>query len=88
MANTKKGSVVKISLDKTITVSVITYKNHPLYKKRYIYSKKYLVHDPKSLAKIKDQVIIKKCKPISKRKHWILESVVSLKQIKPKEKKS
>ncbi len=79
MANTKTGRVVSNASDQTITVLVITYKNHPIYKKRYIYSKKYLVHDPQNEAKDEDMVIIRQSRPISRHKHWILEKVVSRK---------
>ena len=82
MANTKKGQVVKTGLDKTITVAVITYKTHPLYKKRYIHSKKYLVDDPQNQAKLKDRVIIRQCRPISRRKRWALDQIVTDKPAK------
>ena len=39
------GKVVSAANDKTITVLVETYKNHPLYHKRVKSSKKYCVHD-------------------------------------------
>ena len=77
MANTKTGRVVSKSGDQTIAVLVVTYKNHPVYKKRYIYSKKYLVHDPQNKAKKEDTVVIKQSRPISRRKRWILENIVN-----------
>ena len=52
------GRVVSDKADKTITVLVETYKNHPLYKKRVKYSKKYAAHDEKNEAKIGDIVRI------------------------------
>ena len=76
MANTQTGQVVKITGQKTIKVLVITYKNHPLYKKRYIYSKKYLVHDPQSQAQLDDKVVIKQSRPFSRHKRWSLEKVI------------
>lgn len=82
MANTKKGQVVKTGLDKTITVAVITYKTHPLYKKRYIHSKKYLVNDPTNQAKLKDRVIIRQCRPISRRKRWALDQIIKNQPVK------
>lgn len=77
MANTNVGQVVKNSSHQTITVSIVIYKNHPLYKKRYVYSKKYLVHDPKNEAQLKDMVMIKKSRPISRRKHWVLDKIIT-----------
>ena len=75
MANTKTGQVINDQVDQTITVLVTTYKMHTLYKKRYIFSKKYLVHDPDNEAKKDDEVVIRQSRPISKRKRWQLVSV-------------
>ena len=76
MANTQTGQVIKSVNAKTLTVKIITYKNHPLYKKRYIYSKKYLVHDPEGLAKVEDRVVIRQSRPISRRKRWVLDKIL------------
>ncbi|MDP3733042.1 MAG: 30S ribosomal protein S17, partial [Candidatus Daviesbacteria bacterium] len=48
---------------------------HPLYKKTYIQSKKYLVHDMMG-TKEGDMVDIVKTRPISKRKHWKIVKIV------------
>ena len=45
---TKKGIVTSNKQNKTIVVTVNTYKNHPKYKKRYRVSKKYHVDNPKN----------------------------------------
>ena len=52
------GTVVSDKMDKTITVLVETYKNHPLYRKRVKYSKKYKAHDENGVAGIGDTVKI------------------------------
>ena len=70
------GKVVSAKNDKTITVLVETYKNHPLYGKRVKYSKKYAAHDEKGVAKEGDTVRIKASKPISKTKRYVLVEVV------------
>ena len=70
------GKVVSDVNDKTITVLVETYKNHPKYKKRVKYSKKYAVHDEKNEAKLGDTVRIRQTKPISKSKQFELVSIV------------
>lgn len=54
---------------KTVTVLVESKKRHPLYKKSFVRSKKYLAHDEVDVAQ-GDVVEIVKVKPISKRKHW------------------
>jgi small subunit ribosomal protein S17 len=83
MAETKEvrkqelvGKVVSAKNDKTITVLVETYKNHPLYGKRVKYSKKYAAHDEKNVAKEGDTVRIAASKPISKSKKYVLVEVV------------
>ena len=83
MANTKEvrtqelvGRVVSAKNEKTITVLVETYKNHPLYGKRVKYSKKYAAHDEKNVAKEGDTVRIAASKPISKTKKYVLVEVV------------
>ena len=80
MAETKKqeltGKVVSSKCDKTITVLVETYKNHPLYGKRVKYSKKYVAHDEKNVAKEGDTVRLTASKPLSKTKRYVLKEVV------------
>ena len=70
------GKVVSATNDKTITVLVETYKNHPLYHKRVKSSKKYCVHDEKNIAQVGDTVRIAETKPISKTKHFYLKEIV------------
>jgi small subunit ribosomal protein S17 len=43
---------------------------HPLYKKYITRSKKYAAHDADNHFKVGDQVRIRECRPISKRKCW------------------
>ena len=71
------GKVIKKSGLKTINVLVQTYKNHPLYHKRYRYLKKYLVHDEKNLAKVNQKVVFQKTKPISKKKNFTLIKIIN-----------
>ena len=70
------GKVVSAKNDKTITVLVETYKNHPLYGKRVKYSKKYVAHDEKNVAKEGDTDRLTACKPLSKTKRYELKEVV------------
>lgn len=71
-----QGSVISDKAEKTITVLVETYKNHPLYKKRVKYSKKYLAHDEQNQAHIGDKVSIMETRPLSKNKHFRLIQVI------------
>lgn len=70
------GKVVSSTNNKTITVLVETYKNHPLYHKRVKNSKKYCVHDETNKAKVGDTVRIVSTRPISKTKHFYLKEIV------------
>jgi small subunit ribosomal protein S17 len=56
MAKSLTGVVVSDKTDKTIVVSVATHKNHPLYRKAYVTSKKFMAHDEKNEAKPGDTV--------------------------------
>lgn len=73
---TKVGKVVSTSMDKTIIVLTETYKKHPLYKKRVKYSKKYKAHDEENKAKVGDTVRIAACRPLSKTKRYVLDSII------------
>ena len=73
---TKVGKVVRTSMDKTIVVLTETYKKHPLYKKRVKYSKKYKAHDEENKAKVGDTVRIAACRPLSKTKRYVLDSII------------
>ena len=69
------GRVVSTKLKNTATVLVERVAMHPLYKKTYIQSKKYLVEDSIGV-KDGDIVEINKCKPVSKNKHWAITKIV------------
>jgi len=71
-----KGIVVSDKMQKTIVVKVDRKKIHPLYKKEYIVSKKYKVHDADKKAKVGDKVIFVSTRPLSKDKKWRLLEVV------------
>lgn len=70
-----KGRVVSSKTAQTATVLLERKKTHPLYKKSYSRSKKYLVQDDLGV-KAGDVVEIVKCKPVSKNKHFKIIKVV------------
>ncbi|MEK7603329.1 MAG: 30S ribosomal protein S17 [Patescibacteria group bacterium] len=76
MAKSLTGVVSSDKADKTIVVTVRTDKTHPLYKKRYSISKKFMAHDEKNKALIGDKVVISETRPISARKHFKLDSII------------
>ncbi|MDO8499036.1 MAG: 30S ribosomal protein S17, partial [bacterium] len=68
------GRVVSVKMQKTAVVRVESRKTHPLYKKSYVWSKKYLADDPIGVV-LGDVVEIVKVAPISKRKHFRITKV-------------
>jgi len=76
MAKTLTGVVTSDVADKTITVTVTSRETHPLYGKQYTVSRKYAAHDEKNEAKKGDKVVIRETRPISKRKSFVLDSVI------------
>ena len=70
------GKVVSTACDKTITIEVVTYRKHPLYKKNVKTTKKYAVHDEENKAKVGDTVKAVSCRPISKTKKFVLDSII------------
>ncbi|MDR0690716.1 MAG: 30S ribosomal protein S17 [Streptococcaceae bacterium] len=71
-----QGRVVSDKMDKTITVLVEIKKNHPIYRKRMNYSKKYKAHDEDNIAKMGDVVKIMETRPLSATKRFRLLEVV------------
>ena len=69
---TFNGTVVKTAMKDTATVRVDRYDKNVKYKKYFVRSKKYLVHEPGNTAQIGDTVTIVATRPISKRKHFKL----------------
>jgi small subunit ribosomal protein S17 len=68
--HTVRGIVVKLSTEQTIRVAVKRTKVHPIYKKRYVRTTHFLVHDENNVAKVGDTVTIAACRPVSKNKQW------------------
>jgi small subunit ribosomal protein S17 len=68
---TIKGVVTSTKMDKTIVVSVVSYKSHPKYKKRYKFTKKFYAHDENNSCELGSTVLIKETRPLSKLKRWL-----------------
>lgn len=69
------GRVVSAKMKNTVTVLVERTAIHPLYKKKFLRTKKYLV-DSKEEVKEGDVVEIIKIKPMSKNKHFRVAKVI------------
>lgn len=70
------GTVTSDKADKSIVVKVVTHKTHPIYKKQYISSKKFMAHDEANEAKVGDKVSIVETRPLSARKRFVLKKVI------------
>jgi len=82
MAKTLTGIVSSNATDKTIVVTVYSAKTHPLYRKKYVNTTKFMAHDEKNEAKVGDKVIIVETRPLSARKHFALEKIIETAAIK------
>ena len=69
------GVVTSNKMTKTVVVEISRSYRHPLYKKVVHTSKRVKAHDELS-CQIGDQVKIVASKPISREKHWVVESII------------
>lgn len=69
-----RGTVVGAAMQDTVKVAVARYVKHPKYKKFIKQIKNYLVDDKGNTAAVGDKVVIRETRPISKNKHFVLES--------------
>ncbi len=78
MPNRRKrmvGTVVSDKMQKTVVVAIENRKMHPIYRKVVTSTKKVMAHDETG-AGIGAVVRIVQSRPISKRKRWVVESVL------------
>ena len=71
------GKVVSNKMQKTIVIEVERQVKHPLYGKYIRRRTKLHAHDEQQACKIGDMVRIQECRPISKKKTWVLVDVIS-----------
>lgn len=69
------GVVTKAKVPKTVTVEVGRDYRHALYEKVLHRTERYLAHDEIG-CQPGDEVIIVESRPISKRKHWVVQEIV------------
>lgn len=67
-----KGIVVQKSGEKTVAVEVTRVERHKLYGKKKVSTKKFLAHDAAGKVEIGESVNIVECRPLSRRKRWII----------------
>lgn len=76
MAKTIIGKVSSISGDKTVTIVTHWRKTHPIYKKQFKVSAKYMAHDEKNECRVGDQVLIEETRPLSAKKRHVLSQIL------------
>ena len=72
---TVSGVVVSDRMQKSITIKVERRVKHPVYGKYVRKSSKIHAHDEENTCKIGDIVTVIECRPLSKTKTWMLQSV-------------
>ena len=72
---TVSGVVVSDRMQKGITVKVERRVKHPVYGKYVRKSSKIHAHDEENTCKIGDTVTVIECRPLSKTKTWMLQSI-------------
>lgn len=73
----KIGRVISNKMDKTVVVTVQSYRPHPLYKKKVRRIKKFKAHDEQNTCNIGDMVRIEETRPLSKEKRWRVVEILS-----------
>ncbi|MFA5404169.1 MAG: 30S ribosomal protein S17 [Ignavibacteria bacterium] len=73
---TRIGLVSSNKMDKSITVAIEKRVKHPIYKKFFKKTTKFMAHDEKNECTEGDIVKIMETKPLSKRKKWRLVEVI------------
>jgi len=74
---TLEGVVVSNKGEKTVVVQVERKFVHPRYRKTVRSHKKYMAHDAENTCNIGDTVRIIESAPISRRKRWMMEAVLT-----------
>lgn len=76
LETTQEGMVTSNKMDKTVVVSIVSFKKHPSYKKYVRRTKKYAAHDERNECQVGDRVRIVETRPMSKTKRWRVQKVL------------
>jgi len=69
------GVVTSNKMTKTVVVEITRTFRHPLYRKVVHSAKRVMAHDELG-CQIGDEVLIVESRPISRNKHWMVETIV------------
>ena len=70
------GVIVSDKMDKSVVVAVERQIRHDVYGKTQKRTSKFLAHNEKNDAKVGDRVAIVESRPLSRRKRWVVTSIV------------
>lgn len=70
------GVVVSNKMEKSVVVAIEKRVQHPLYKKFFKKTTKFMAHDEKNESGIGDIVKIMETRPLSKNKRWRLVEII------------
>ena len=73
---TRQGAVISNKMDNSVVVLVERKIPHKLYGKYVRQRVKYMAHDANNQCQIGDLVLIEECRPLSKRKRWLVRSII------------
>lgn len=72
----KVGRVVSNAMDKSVVVAVDRLVKHPLYRKTIRRTSRFMAHDEQNECRVGDKVRIEECRPLSKRKRWLVKEIL------------
>jgi len=70
------GVVTSDKMDKTVVVEVSRKVRHPVYRKFVPKRARFKAHDEKNEYLVGDKVKILSCRPLSKEKCWVVQSLI------------
>ncbi len=70
------GVVMSNKMQKTIVVKVDRRVRDTTYSKYVVKSRRFKAHDEKNEANVGDRVQLVECRPLSKEKRWVLQSIL------------
>ena len=76
LSKVREGLVSSNKMDKTVVVTIVTYKKHPTFGKYVRRTKKYMAHDEKNECQIGDRVKLTETRPLSKNKRWRVQKII------------
>ncbi len=76
LRKSRVGTVVSTAMQKTVTVAVDRFVQHPLYKKTLRRTSKLLAHDENGTCSVGDRVLIAETRPLSAHKRWRIVQVL------------